>query len=122
MTSIFSILKGRRSLAGVLLLIISAYYVNSTMFYHHHIVDGVDVTHSHFFSKFHTESSSNGGHDLEVVRLIASLSEIVLEEQDFDRHTEPVVSLVEATIHTYSTQKAVAPRIESRSLRAPPRA
>ncbi|MFR9523434.1 MAG: hypothetical protein SNH94_02550 [Rikenellaceae bacterium] len=115
-------MKGRRSLAGVLLLIISAYYVNSTMFYHDHIVGGVKVTHSHFFSKFHTDFSSNGGHDLEAVKLIASLSEIALEEQNFEFHVEPTVSIVEAATHTYSTLKAVAPFVESRSLRAPPRA
>ena len=34
------------------------YYLNITLFYHSHIINGIEVTHSHFYWK-HSESQNN---------------------------------------------------------------
>lgn len=107
-------------LAGVLLLIISSYCVNTTMFYHQHTIDGEVVYHSHFYSQSHTDSSEDGGHTIQMIKLIAELSNFVSEEQSFVSHLEAFTFALEIPQGQFCTSQ-VALFIEGvRSLRAPP--
>ncbi len=112
--------KFKNLLVGVLLLILSAYYVNSSMFYHSHVIKGETIFHSHFYSKSHTTSSEDGGHDLAMAKLIAALDNIVVEEQSFDSHLETAEREVERVILARSTSKSKLFLERCRSLRAPP--
>lgn len=116
MTKIF---KAR--LAGLLLLILSAYYVNSTMFYHQHVICGETIFHSHLSSASHAENpDSDGGHSLEVAKLIAILGQISIEEQSFESSTpeveQPIIAICDQCESTV-VQLFIG---HCRSLRAPP--
>ncbi len=106
---------------GFILLIFAAYYVNSTMFYHGHIVDGDVIYHSHFYSKFHTTSSEDGGHSIEVIRLIATLNSISFEQQELSHHLEDVERPLEVELRAAKSSKAMGTNQRYFSLRAPPR-
>ncbi len=114
-------LKYRNILAGLLLLIVSAYHVNSTMFFHEHIINGQVINHSHFFSKVHTDSSEDGGHTVEIVKLISHLTDFSVEEQDFNTHIIIAEALLESEARAYNTSEATFYLARCRSLRAPPR-
>lgn len=90
------------------------------MFFHQHTINGDTVSHSHFYSKLHDDSSSDGGHDIEIIKLIALLSNIAITEQTFDNHIEAQEALVESIIRAYNTREATFYINECRSLRAPP--
>ncbi len=111
----------RELLVGILLLILSAYYVNSTMFFHRHTVGGDAVYHSHFFSKLHTTSSEDGGHTIEVVKLIASLNNIAIEQQNFDSPLFDVVRPLECVAQVRECVKPALIPLCYFSLRGPPR-
>ncbi len=112
--------SSKRGLVGFFLLILSAYNINSTMFYHQHIIDGKIVYHSHFHSKFHTEGSEDGGHTVDVVKLIAVLGNIILEEQSFDSHIEEPLQRVDTYIYRAFVAETSLRTDGCRSLRAPP--
>ncbi len=108
-------------LAGFLLLILSAYYVNSTMSYHQHVICGETVFHSHLSSSSHAESpESDGGHTLEVAKLIALLSQISLEEQDLFGELPSVDRVLVATLEISDVSTDLTTVASQPSLRAPP--
>lgn len=111
----------KRLLAGFLLLILCLYDSSTTLFYHSHIVDGERVTHSHFFTKVHTESQS-GGHTVEVINLIAALSNFVVEVQDFNTHIAECYAQIESIALVRPTACASRLLKPYSSLRAPPTA
>ncbi len=91
------------------------------MFYHQHIVNGEEITHSHFHSDIHTSSSEDGGHTLEVIKLIAVLNYVAIEEQDIASHFEEVARPLECVIGETSVLATSFFVAHYRSLRAPPR-
>ncbi|MFI3324479.1 MAG: hypothetical protein SNI45_03730 [Rikenellaceae bacterium] len=112
--------KFKQRIIGLCLLIFSSYCVNSTMFYHQHIVGGETITHSHFHSDLHTESSEDGGHSLEIIKLIAVLGNFVVEQQSFDSAATSVERPLEGVLaieQTFAAQSAV---VHLYLLRAPP--
>ncbi len=114
------IIRFKQGLTGILLLIFSAYYINSTMFYHQHIVDGNVIIHSHFHSDIHTDSSENGGHDLEIAKLIAVLGNIVALQQYFDIKVSAIERLLEGVIEVSNSYAATLHVDHLYLLRAPP--
>lgn len=106
-------------LVGVLLLTLSAYYINSSMFYHTHEIAGETIFHSHFYSDEHT-NSEDGGHTLELAKLIAILGNITLEEQNFDSHVaSPELCIEREIVALNSIDRYHAVELHP-SLRAPP--
>ncbi|MFI3332003.1 MAG: hypothetical protein SNI51_06150 [Rikenellaceae bacterium] len=101
------------------LLILSLYYVNSSMFYHSHELQGETIFHSHFYSQKHT-SQGDGNHSLEVIKLIASLNNILIEEQSPLCHVEMEEPLLEYVACAEATQLSKFYVEYCRSLRAPP--
>ncbi len=110
----------KTGLVGVLLLILSAYYVNSSMFYHQHVIEGETIFHSHFNSEEHTSNSEDGGHTVDVIKLIAALSNIAIEEQSFQAHIEAVERTLECVALARPTAQATLFLDRITSLRAPP--
>ncbi len=106
-------------LVGIFLLILSAYYVNSTMFYHSHTVAGQNVYHSHFFGSSHT-TSDDGGHTSESLDLIAALSDISLQQQDFNSHIELPERTLESVALVRPTAQSTFFLERCGGLRAPP--
>ncbi len=109
----------KRVLTGVFLLILSLYYVNSSMFYHSHELQDHTIFHSHFYSQEHT-TQGDGGHSIEVIKLIASLNNILIEEQSPLCHVEMEEPVLEYVAHVEATQLPKLHVEYCRSLRAPP--
>ncbi|MFI3317048.1 MAG: hypothetical protein SNF93_05725 [Rikenellaceae bacterium] len=109
----------KSALAGALLLILSAYYVNSSMFYHEHTVYGETIFHSHFHTSEHTEPG-DGGHTVDVIKLIAALSDFALEQQRFETPVDEPTMPLESITAVGDTNAAMFYVERCRSLRAPP--
>lgn len=90
------------------------------MFFHRHVVDGDTLYHSHFHSKLHTSSSGDGGHTVEVVKLIAALNSIAVEQQEFNTHLAAVERPLEAIVSIPNCVAVALPTKCYFSLRAPP--
>ena len=95
-------------------------YVNSTMCWHSHVIGGVVIVHSHFYSKKHTQQSTDGGHTQGQLQVIQESNALTFTDRIL-----PEINLERIDVPTavFSVPDVSAPEIVSvrtASLRAPP--
>lgn len=114
----FPLQKTKGVLTTLVILLFVGYYVNCTMFWHSHIINGVLITHSHFYGVEHT-ASEDGGHSMLQIHAIEMLTNITAVGTTI-LAVAGAVMILEAVIREPQFTSPIHITISHKALRAPP--
>ena len=63
--------RKKQRLAAILILIFAIYYANISFFYHSHTINGLTISHSHFYGDTHTKSGTHTASELALISVLS---------------------------------------------------
>jgi len=103
--------------ATSLLLIFAIHFVNISFFYHSHEINGIIITHSHFYGKSHL---AGGVHSTVELRLISEFSQLQTLAVAFICFASIALILLGVIDCRFVQHKILAELFSIKSPRAPP--
>jgi hypothetical protein len=68
--------RKRQLSAGILILVFAFYYANISFFYHSHTINGLTVSHSHFYGTNHINSGTHTASELSLISVLSTFQSL----------------------------------------------